>query len=138
MTTKTAAAITKLQAEILAGRYDGHLVDVTEAIAARLRSGATSMLWRITLPDGETWDAETVTIGEIRYAESVTGKSYLELNPGKSMIEFVALVAGHYKSQGMDTKDAVAKADALTQRDAVAAVELYEGHLGKDLGAASS
>lgn len=133
-----AKETTKLLAEIVAGRYDGQLVAITEAIVARLQAGETSMLWRITLPDGDTWDAETATVGELRYAEGVTGLSYLDLNPGKSHTQFAALVAGHYKAQGMDLKDALAKADAITQTDAVAAVELYEGTLGKGSGATSS
>lgn len=137
MTTKTVAQITKLQQEIMLGRFDGHLVDITDSIAERLRSGEPRLLWRITL-DGESWSAETVTVGELRYVETVTGQSYLSINPGVSMGVFTALVTAHYKTQGLDQNAALAKADAITQAQAIDAIEMYEGSLGKGSGSPTS
>ncbi len=134
-TRKTVDQISKLQQEIMLGRFDGHLVDITDSIAERLRSGEPRLLWRITL-DGDTWSSETVTTGELRYVETITGQSYLSINPGVSMGQFTALVTAHYKAQGLDQNAALAKADAITQAQALEAIEMYEGSLGK--GSAST
>jgi hypothetical protein len=138
-TKKSPAQVSKLQQEILIGRLDGHLVDIADAIAARMADATgPTLLWRITLGD-DTWSSETVTIGELRYIETATGVPYLELHPGKSMNQFAAIVTAHFhKVHGVELKEARDRADAISQQDALSAIDLYEGKLGKDSGATSS
>lgn len=128
-------ATSRVLAEILDGRHDGKLFQIVEAITKRTQTDETGFLWRITLGD-DVWDAETVTTGELRYVESVISKSYLEIDPSQSMVHFAALVVAHYKAQGMKLLDAVAKADSISQTEALAALSVYEGTLGK--GSAST
>lgn len=125
----------KVITEILAGRHDGKLKEIVEAITARVQTDETGFLWRITL-DGETWDAETVTLGELRRAEPMAGKSYLMLDPLKFMRDFSALVVAHYMHKGMTQDVAFEKADAIPRSVLASAVDFYEGTLGK--GSAST
>jgi len=127
----------KVVTEILAGRHDGRLVDIAQAIERRVTSDATGWLWRITLPDGEAWDSETVTVGELTFVEQTTGVSYLLIDPNKSMAQFRALVTAHHVAAGLERDAAIAKASALTQSEAVKAVTHYEGTLGKGSGSTS-
>lgn len=122
---------TRVLAEIADGRHDGNLFAIVQAITARAATDETGFLWRITL-DGDVWDAETVTLGELRYVEAVTGKSYLQVDPKKSMRDFAGLVVAHYRAQGMTQDAAVEKADKISQPQAIAALSIYEGTLGKD------
>jgi hypothetical protein len=126
----TRSPTERVISEIAKGTHDGQLMDIADAITDRLRTDTVSLLWRITL-DGETWDAETVTLGELRFVETMTSKSYLELNPGASMAELTALIVAHYVARGDDREVAFKKADSLTQQQALEAIELYEGTLGK-------
>jgi hypothetical protein len=118
--------------EIAKGIHDGNLMDIVEAVSER---GADRLLWRITLDD-ETWDAESVTLGELRRVEAMLGKSYALVNPSASMRDFSALVVAHYQSQDMSVDEAFKKADAITQATAMSALDLYEGSMGK--GSAST
>lgn len=127
----------KVIAEILAGRHDGKLLDIVKAVAKRGESGETGLLWRIDL-DGDIWDAETVTLGELRYVEQVTGLSWFQLDPKKYMLHFAALVTAHYKAQGLDHEAALAKADGISQTQALKAIDLYEASLGKDESASTT
>lgn len=121
----------RVLAELADGRHDGRLIELLEAIGERAKSEETSMLWRITLGN-ETWDAETVTIGEIRFVEKTAARSWLAVNPSKYMDHMVALVTARYhKVHGMDLDAAIAKAEAISEAEAVAAVDWYEGSLGK-------
>lgn len=123
-------------AEILDGRHDGRLLELVDAITTRATSDETSFLWRIRLGD-DVWDAETVTLGELREAEKLVNRSYLQLDPKKFMSHFVALVFAHFKVvEGLSNDDAMAKAEKITQQQAMDALELYEGSLGK--GSAST
>lgn len=123
-------------AEILDGRHDGRLLELVDAITTRATSDETSFLWRIRLGD-DVWDAETVTLGELREAEKLTNRSYLQLDPKKFMTHFTALVYAHYrKVHDLDEDAAVAKAEKITQQQAMDALEIYEGSLGK--GSAST
>lgn len=119
----------RLVMEILDGRHDGRFKEIVEAVAEAIQKrqddGHTRFVWRITLGD-DVWDALSVTVGELRYAERATGIPWKKLNPADSMGEFAALVVGHFKAQGMELDEAVEKAEAITQQEAEAAIDDYE------------
>lgn len=130
MTATEAPSVTttdQVLAEIGEGLHDGRLLEMADAIAVRLRKdGAAAALWRITL-DGDTWDAESVTLGELCDVETITGRTWLELDPARSTTDFVALVIAHFhKIADMPLREAVAKAESLPQSVLVDALTLYE------------
>lgn len=115
----------RVVAEVLAGRHDGRFKEIAEAIQRRQAEGHTRFIWRITLGD-DVWDALSVTAGEVRYVEQVTRIPWKKLNPADSMNELVSFVIAHYKAQGMDLEEAIAKAEEITQEQAEGMVDDYE------------
>lgn len=121
----------KVVAEILAGRHDGHLVDLTEAVVERIRSSTVRICWRLRI-DGDVWDENTVTAGELACAEKLLSTerrpfSYTQLEPKSSIGHRTALVVAHlHKIQGADIKDAVQRAEAITLAEHEKLLELYE------------
>jgi len=111
--------------EILAGRHDGRFGEIAEAIQQREKEGHTRFIWRITLGD-DVWDARSVTVGEVRFVEQVTGDPWRDLDPRGSMDHFVGFVIAHLKANGEDHNAAVKKAEAITQEHALLAVDDYE------------
>lgn len=113
--------------EVLDGRHDGRFKEIAQAIEKRREDGHTRFVWRITLPDGESWDGRSVTGGELVMAENATKIRWKHLDPSNEMDHFVALVVAHYrKVHGFDFEQAVAKAEALTGAEIEAAVDDYE------------
>lgn len=121
----------KAVAEILAGRHDGHLSDLLEAAVQRLRNSTVRICWRLHL-DGESWDEDTVTAGELACAERLLSKrdrpfSYTQIDPKASMEHRVTLVVAHlHKIQGLKVEDAIARAEAITLAEQEKLLELYE------------
>ena len=113
-------------AQILDGRHDGRLKEIVDAIQKREADGDVDFVWKIDL-NGESWDRRSATVGELRWAEQATGIRWKFLDPSHSMEHFAALVTGHYyKAQGLSHEEALAKADAITEEQAAAAVSDYE------------
>jgi len=112
---------------ILAGDYDGDLVELIDAVRARAAAEASSLRWRITF-DGDVWDEDTVTIGEMRFVEKFTGKSWANIgSPMSSASVLAAFIVAHlHKVKGMTLADAIDKVDALTAGDAIGLVSEYE------------
>lgn len=125
---------------IEAGGFDGHLDRIASACVDRVRSGAVEMAWRLRF-DGDEWDAETVTVGELKFAEAhctVSGvdergrpwrrrATFHELDPRGNAEHLVALLTAHlHKTRGLPVTEAVDRAEALTARDLADVVSEYE------------
>jgi len=121
------------------GVYDGRLGDIIAAVLARATEIEVTLNWRITL-DGDTWDAETVTLAELGYAEKLTGASYLSLDPTRHMAHLVAMIVAHFKVvDGLKPDLAIEKAGKYTAADLKDIVTLYEsGSVGKGSGETST
>lgn len=122
----TKANTQKVVAEVLAGRHDGQLVDIMEAIGQRVRTSDVRLCWRLRL-DGEAWDEQTITSGELAFAEKLLKISYVGIEP-KSRIEHrIALVIAHlHKVHGVEVEKAVERAEAMTLPDQEQMFEMYE------------
>lgn len=118
----------KLIPKIMIGRYDGGLVEIAKACAARRKETGSAWQWRITF-DGDTWDQDTVTTGELAAAEEILGDgtSYMQLDPRLSMRHRIALLVAHlHKSKGVKLADAARRAEQLTHQEQDAMVDMYE------------
>lgn len=121
------------------GTYDGRLGDIVAAVLKRVTEIESVLNWRITL-DGDTWDAESVTLAELAYAEKLARTSYLTLDPTRHMDHLVSLIVAHFKVvDGLKPDLAVEKAAKYTVSDLKEIVSLYEsGSVGKDAGGTST
>lgn len=127
MTAPRKLDVTKMAAEIMAGRHDGDLQAITDAIRHRVKDGATSFRWKITLGDDE-WTEETLTLGEVGWVERITGKTWLDVGrPGETGAVTAAYVVAHYISVGgMEYDAAREKVAGLNAGDVALAVSEYE------------
>lgn len=132
---------------IKAGDYDGHLDDIALAMVERARSGAVEFFWRIRL-DGDEWTQESVTLGELSFAERVCKVTYQdelgrtrvrpalmdEINPRAYAEHLAALLTAHFhKADGLPLADAVKKAENYPRSVLRDAVDEYEVvHAPKD------
>lgn len=124
---------------IATGDHDGRLGDIIAAVLARVSETETTLNWRISL-EGDRWDAESVTLAELAYAERLTGTSYLAIDPTRRMDHLVALIVAHFKVvDGLKPEAAVERAQKYTVADLRDIVSLYEaGAVGKDAGGMST
>lgn len=121
---------------IKAGTFDGQLDNIVGAVIERARSGAVSFYWRLRV-DGDEWTQETVTLGELKFAESVAKVTDLsgrirraqmaELDPRTYADHLTALIVAHlHKANDLPLPDAIKKAEALTAAEIAEAVSEYE------------
>lgn len=117
----------KVNAEILAGRYDGHLVELVEAVQQRFNSSDARKFWRITFDDLE-WTEETVTLGEVATVERVLGVTWHDIDPAASAGHLQALIAAHLAEGDAELKfgDAMAKAKTMPMGDLLDVLSHYE------------
>jgi hypothetical protein len=125
--------------DIQEGVYDGQLGDVIQAVLDRIVETESTLNWRITL-DGDTWDAETVSLTELGEAEKLAKTSYLNLDPTRQAGHLVALVVAHFiVFGGLKIQAAIEKASKYTAADLKDIVSLYEtAAVGKDDGGTST
>jgi hypothetical protein len=123
-------------ARIVAGDFDGHLDDLVMAILERARTGAVAFKWRLRL-DGDEWSQDTVTLGEMRFAEQychVTDDNgrrrpafYVELDPRTSADHAVGLIVAHlHKAQDLPLSAALKRAEAITAAELADVIGEYE------------
>lgn len=115
-----AADFKKLKAQILAGGYDGSLVEIVQAIQERFQNSTHRQLWRIRF-DGDEWTEETVTIGEIADVERAVGRNWHSVDPASSAQHLVAVIAAHVAH-----RDDIKMSEALKQAGKVPMGELTE------------
>lgn len=126
--------------KILAGRYDGGLVEIAKACAARRKDTGSAWQWRMTY-DGDTWDQDTVAIGELAVAEEVLGDgtSYMMLDPRLSMRHRIALLVAHlHKTRNVALFEAVTLAEKLSHKEQDEMVDMYEVSAAPKDGASST
>jgi hypothetical protein len=118
--------VSQVVAEILAGRHDGGLLTIVEAVKERLSKGTTRFCWRLRYDDLEVTE-ETVTVGEIRLVEKSSGVNWMELDPATSAEHFAALltVLLHTRS-GMKSADATAAVEAIPMGELLDHLTQYE------------
>ena len=127
-------------AAIAAGDYDGELSEIADAIAGRIRQGVVDGFWRIRL-DGDEWTQETVTLGELAFAERVCKVTYIdemgrtrirpasmdEINPVVHAEHLSAVLTAHFhKVDDLPLSDAVKKAEGYSRKVLKDAVDGYE------------
>lgn len=119
-------------AAVEAGDLDGHLDDLVKACFARARDGAVEMVWRFDW-GGDQWDAKSVTLGELVYAQRRAGAagpdgSYRrELTPMVSPGDALALLVAHlHMAKGLSEADAVAQVGKVTAAELGEALDEYE------------
>lgn len=118
--------------DIAAGKHDDDLIRIAEACRERAAELGRRVGWRITI-DGDAWDEDTVTIGEVRLVERTTGINWSELAPLVSADVATQFIIAHWhKAAGMDLQTAWDKAERLGAKDVIAAVSEYEMAAGKD------
>lgn len=117
------------------GTLDGHLETVVSAMVDRVRAGAIEIMWRIRY-DGDEWTQQSVTLGELKFAEQhchvieAGGRrpaSRIEINPRVTAEHALALIVAHlHKAQGVALSDAVKRAESITATELDAMVDEYE------------
>ncbi len=131
--------VEEITAAITAGDLDGNLEPIAAAIWARHDAGAVTFAWRITF-DGDTWDAESVTLGELSWVEGRLWTEGVdaggpwrrritraELVPKARADHALTLVVAHlHKAQGVPLAEALKRAEAVTAADLESMVSEFE------------
>lgn len=127
------AAVTadKVVAAIVAGRCDGTLADVIEAVKQRASSGATAICWRVTWGDLVV-DEENLTINEWRLVAKQTGKQLGEVHPSDPIDCAAIITAGLVERSGMKPSEAFDSLKTATVVQMLRAVSDYEAVPPKD------
>ena len=113
-------------AEILAGRYDGHLADFQQAMRERVLSQATALRWKIVHPE-VTVTEDDLTLGEAEMIERVTNQSWAMIDPYQSARECRAILTVVLQQRTDRSADEAAKITAeLTVTDVTAMLQSYE------------
>lgn len=116
----------KVCAEILDGRHDGYLAEITRAMQERILSQATSMRWRINY-DGFEVTEDDLTLDEAVLIEKTTSETWATINPQNSAETCRAiLVVALHKRKGMDLKAAHTEVGAITVNQAASLLDVYE------------
>jgi hypothetical protein len=120
---------------IAAGEFDGRLDQLVAAAVERVQVGAVSMPWRLRF-DGDEWTQESVTVGELAFAEqhcwvdTPQGRRHAtraEIDPRIRTDHLLALVVAHlHKAQSVPLRDATKRAEAITAADLDGIVDEYE------------
>lgn len=127
MMADPTVAPSKLTAEILAGRYDGSLVDLVDAVRERFAASDVRKFWRIRF-DGDEWTEETVTLGEIAAVERMLGLTWHQIDPAAAGTHLQALIAAHLAERDDDVKfaDALVLAKKMPMGDLLDVLSHYE------------
>lgn len=116
----------KLIAEILAGRMDGRLADVQEAMRERVLSQATSMRWQLNHPDVQVRE-DDLTLEEAEMIERLTGQSWATIDPYSSAVECRAILAVCLqKREGKSPSEAAAITGKIPVTDVTGMLSTYE------------
>lgn len=122
----------KVTADILAGRHDGKLIQIIEAIQHRMSSGAAQTYWRIRWDDLEVTE-QSITAGEMRtviqYLSAARGQrvTVVDVHPELEPGDFIAVLATVLQSRkGVALKEAEKLIGDVPMADLLAAVDMYE------------
>lgn len=116
----------KLISEIAAGKMDGHLAEIQEAMRERVLSQATSMRWKITHPEVEVRE-DDLALEEAVMIERITGQSWATIDPYSSAMECHAILAVCLQKRcGKTPADAAAIVGKIPVTEAAAMLSTYE------------
>jgi hypothetical protein len=134
----------ELTKAVESGDYDGQLGALFEVLFARARDTEVEFGWRIKLSETDVWDAQSVTLQELAFAEKACSTasrktSYLELDPMKSMDHLIALIVAHlHHIGGLRVSEAMGEVQKLTVTDLVEIISVYEVKAPKAAAATTS
>jgi hypothetical protein len=83
--------VAALTAQILAGDFDGHLIDISRALQARVSTGEVAVRWRLAI-DEIAITEDDLTLDEFFRWERVTARNWRELRPLASASDCRALL----------------------------------------------
>jgi hypothetical protein len=136
--------VDELTKAIEAGDFDGLLGDVFDVLFARAKETEVEFGWRIKLSETDEWDAQSVTLQELAFAEKVCSTagskvSYLELDPMKQMDHLLALIIAHLVHiGGLRLSEATREVQKLTVTDLADIISVYEVKAIPKAGATSN
>jgi hypothetical protein len=108
------------------GDHDDHLGKLFDALFARAAEIDLGFAWTIRI-DGDEWNRETVTLGELAFAERLTRVPYTKIDPIGSMDHLVALIVSHlHKVKGKKIDLAIKQADQYSAADLKDIIDVYE------------
>jgi len=134
----------ELTKTIQAGDFDGQLGAVFDVLFARARETEVEFGWRIKLSETDEWDAQSVTLQELAFAEKMCSTlgnkvSYLELDPMKQMDHLLALIVAHHVHiGGLRVQEATREVQKLTVVDLADIISVYEVKASPKAGATSN
>lgn len=122
---KAAAAKTPEQRvldDIKAGRLDGSITSIIEAITDRVREGSVIMRWHVHLDDLDVSE-DDLTIDEAYRVERESGGNWSDINPLQSAAHARALLVALFQTRkGLPYDEAVFEVGQLTVAATLAAV----------------
>jgi hypothetical protein len=124
--------VDELTKALEAGDFDGQLGAVFEVLFQRAKDTEVEFGWRIKLSETDEWDAQSVTLQELAFAEKLCSTriekvSYLNLNPMEQMDHLLALIIAHHHCiGGLLISEATREAQKLTVVDLADIVSVYE------------
>jgi len=122
-----------------AGDFDGQLGAVFDVLFARAKATEVEFGWRIKLSETDEWDAQSVTLQELAFAEKLCKVSYLELDPIRQMDHLLALLCAHHVHiGGLRPIKATREVEKLTVTDLADIVSVYEVKANPKAGATSN
>lgn len=124
--TEPSVSIADLSAEIIEGRYDGHMVDIVQAVQARFMKSSSRKLWRIRF-GGDEWTEESITLGEVTMVERALNVPWTELDPAAEGKHLEAPIAAHIaKRDGVKFSEALTEAESMTMGELLEVLTHYE------------
>lgn len=120
----------KVTAAILAGAFDGHLVDMMEAIRRRFTDRPGAVRWRLSVClDGVDVDVteDDLTMAEAELIEDETGLSWAQIDPQRSAKACKALLTVVLQTRsGKSSAEARKLVGAATTSQVVDGIDVYE------------
>jgi hypothetical protein len=131
--------VDELTKALEAGDFDGQLGAVFEVLFQRAKDTEVEFGWRIKLSETDEWDAQSVTLQELAFAEKLCRVSYLVLDPMRSIDHMLALICAHHVHVGgLRPAEATREVEKLTASDLADIVSVYEVKATPKAGATSN
>ncbi len=111
-----------VRAAVLAGDYDSRILDLADALTARLGAeNGPRTSWRVTIGDQDMTE-EDITVGECIQIEKLTGGTWHLLKPGDSAEITQAFAVVCALRSGCTHEEALKRVSAMTVTDLVGAI----------------
>lgn len=122
----------RVVADITAGRCDGSIDLIFEAVADRIRSGSVVMEWHLRVDDLDVSEAD-LTLDEAYRIEGEAGGNWRDINPLTSARDARAVIVSVLQTRkGLSYDEAVFRVGQLTVAEVVDSIrqEVAAGPLG--------